>query len=89
MADIRNMVMPMKLFLIQNVPIVHILNNESETVHCTNRVIITKEHYGIRSFKVIIIRSIFAGHRLGRVIMPSGLVLFKAHSPHWASAKIF
>ena len=62
MADIRNMVMLMKLLFIQNVPIVHTLNNESETVHCTNRVIITKEHYGVRSFMVIIIGSIFTGH---------------------------
>ena len=78
MADIRNMVMLMKLLFIQNAPMVHILNNESETVHCTNRVIITKENYGIRRFKIIIIGSIFPGHRLRWVIMPSGLVVFKA-----------
>ena len=86
MTDIRNMVMLMKLLFIQNAPMVH---NESETVHCTNRVIITKENYGIRRFKIIIIGSIFPGHRLGWEIMPSGLMLFKAHSPGWPSAKNF
>ena len=49
------MLMLLELLLNQNAPVVHISNNESEAVHCIDRVIITKEHYGIRIFKSIII----------------------------------
>ena len=75
----------MKLLLNQNVPRVHILNNESVTVHCTDKVITTNEHYGVIRFKIIII----IGLVFPSVIIPSGLVLFKAHSPGWASAQQF
>ena len=41
MAYIRNMVMLMELLLDLNVPLVHILNNESGTIHCADGVIIS------------------------------------------------